>query len=415
MVQSDRTFNNRDAATSKDLWVKTTIKTRNLPHYIMLKRSTGLINQFSRTRRHYSTSAAAEPEVLIKQNIDGTNTTVLELNRPKALNALNLNMVQLMTPSYQNAQNSKLFILKSSPAQQKAFCAGGDIKDIFYTKNAQFFDEEYKLDNLIGSLSVPHVSLIDGITMGGGVGLSVHGSTRIATEHTTFAMPETQIGFFCDVGGGYFLPRLHNGMGMWLALTGARLKGQQVTAAGVATHFVPREKLAELEQFLKTEANKGKLTRDNVNSAIDSAFPQDRSAYSATIEDQDAIAHIFSQPSVKQIYETLNKSTHAKFAEKTLAQLNKMSPTSLRVVHRQMVLGAHLNLEQVFDMERGIAHQMLKQHDFFEGVRSLLVDKDNKFAWQPANLSDVKRSDIDAYFTHVPSSIQSKVPSGEEF
>lgn len=270
---------------------------------------------------------------------------------------------------------------------------------------------------LIGSLPVPHVSLIDGITMGGGVGLSVHGSTRIATEYTTFAMPETQIGFFCDVGGGYVLPRLPKSMGMWLGLTGARLKGQQVTAAGVATHFVPREKLAELEQFLISEANSGRLNLENVNSAIDSAFPQDRAAFSASLADQDVIAHVFSKPSVHQIYDALNKmgEPHVEFAERTLAQLNKMSPTSLRVVHRQLVLGAHLSLEQVLHMEQGMAHEMLKQHDFFEGVRSLLVDKDNKFAWKPSHLKDVKRSDIDAYFTQVPASVQSVVPAGEEY
>lgn len=354
-------------------------------------------------------------EVIIKENVDNIPVTEIELNKPKALNALSLSMVQKMMPAYQN-NNTKLFVLKSSPAQQKAFCAGGDIKDIYYTKNAQFFDEEYKLDYKIGTLHVPHVALIDGITMGGGVGISVHGSTRIATETTTFAMPETQIGFFCDVGGGYFLPRLQKSLGMWLGLTGSRLKGKQVVGSGVATHYITRDKLKELENYLRDELRRGKLTKANVNQVIDSAFPQDRKEYEATIEDQDAIAECFSKKSVKQVIQALEKSKASQFAEKSLSQLSKMSPTSLRVVHRQVTIGAHLNLQQVFDMERGIAHQMLKGHDFFEGVRSLLVDKDNKFAWKPDKLEDVKRSDIDAYFTGVPQDIHKKVvPEGEEY
>jgi 3-hydroxyisobutyryl-CoA hydrolase len=367
-------------------------------------------------KRCYSTAAATiASEVLIHQR---QRVTILELNRPKQLNALNLNMVQLMQPVYLSSQSStpsSLYILKSSNAQQKAFCAGGDIKDIYYTKNSEFFNQEYTLDETIGTLQVPHISILDGITMGGGVGISVHGSTRVATEFTTFAMPETQIGFFCDVGGGYFLPRLENNWGMWLALTGSRLKGEQVAATGIATHFVSRDKLPELEQFLISEAHR--LTRDNINQVIDSAFKQDRQSWQQSLHDVETVSQVFGKPSVKQIIQELEKiSSSNVFAQKTLEQLNKMSPTSLRVVHRQVTLGKHLNLSQVMEMERGIANRMLQQHDFFEGVRSLLVDKDNKYEWQPSKLQDVKRSDIDEYFTRVPVDIVKRViPDGEEF
>lgn len=182
---------------------------------------------------------------------------VITLNRPKFLNALSLNMIRQIYPQLKTwEQDPDTFLIIIKGAGGKAFCAGGDIKALSEAKKARqnltqdLFREEYILNNAIASCQKPYVALIDGITMGGGVGLSVHGQFRVATERSLFAMPETGIGLFPDVGGGYFLPRLQGKLGYFLALTGYRLKGRDVHRAGIATHFVDSEKLRVLEEEL---------------------------------------------------------------------------------------------------------------------------------------------------------------------
>ncbi|KAH6930159.1 hypothetical protein HPB50_011076 [Hyalomma asiaticum] len=173
------------------------------------------------------------------------NKGVITLNRPKALNALSLEMIRQIYPvlkKWDTDPEMKMVIIKAAPGS-KAFCAGGDVKAIAMTQGTEsalrdaFFREEYRLNNLIASLTVPYVALVDGITMGGGVGLSVHGTFRVATERTVFAMPETAIGFFPDVGGSYVLPRLPGKLGLYLGLTGQRMIGWDVLKGRIATHF----------------------------------------------------------------------------------------------------------------------------------------------------------------------------------
>lgn len=182
---------------------------------------------------------------------------VITLNRPKLLNALSLNMIRQIYPQLKKwERDPDTFLIIIKGAGGKAFCAGGDVKALSEAKKAgqtlsqDLFREEYILNNAIASCQKPYVALIDGITMGGGVGLSVHGQFRVATERSLFAMPETGIGLFPDVGGGYFLPRLQGKLGYFLALTGFRLKGRDVHRAGIATHFVDSEKLHVLEEEL---------------------------------------------------------------------------------------------------------------------------------------------------------------------
>jgi len=184
---------------------------------------------------------------------DHTECGVITLNRPKALNAVNLDMVREVT-KYLKAweRTKKLVIVKG--AGDKSFCAGGDVRAIVEAgpteESKSFFREEYQMNALIGSYRIPYIAFIDGITMGGGVGLSVHGKYRVATERTMFAMPETAIGLFPDVGGSYFLPRLQGKLGLYLGLTGFRLKGEDVLRAGVATHYCDSSKLNDLEKAL---------------------------------------------------------------------------------------------------------------------------------------------------------------------
>ncbi|EFC45188.1 enoyl-CoA hydratase family member, partial [Naegleria gruberi] len=333
------------------------------------------------------------------------------LNRPKALNSLNLEMVREMTPKYEELLKSetKMIILKGSG--DKAFCAGGDIKAIYESKDPKFFAEEYQLNYLIGSLYEKHkkvqVALLNGITMGGGVGVSVQPDTlRIATEKTMFAMPETAIGFFCDVGGSYFLPRIPiKGLGMYLALTGSRLKGEQCVVAGVATHFVPSEKLGELEELLVKIAREstGPIDKEFIAKEIEKHFPQHQyihSKHANSFMEHEKEISLFDpsqSPSVHDIVEGLKKLDTA-HAHHTLKTLEQMSPTSLRVVHRQLRMGSVLGYKECFDMEYGMAKQMMNGNDFFEGVRALLVDKDKNPKWNPATLDQVKQKDVDMYF-----------------
>ncbi|CAL8387647.1 unnamed protein product, partial [Gadus morhua 'NCC'] len=203
------------------------------------------ICRLQRLQAHMMSSASA-PEVLLEKV---GRAGVITLNRPKAMNALNLTMTRLLYPQlkeWETDEQTDIVIIKG--AGGRAFCAGGDIIAVTEAGKSgdplaqDFFREEYVLNNTIGMYKKPYIALIDGITMGGGVGLSVHGRFRVATEKTVFAMPETAIGLFPDVGGGYFLPRLQGKLGMFLALTGFRLKGRDVQRVGVASHFVESQK-----------------------------------------------------------------------------------------------------------------------------------------------------------------------------
>uniref|UniRef100_A0A8B9NTX5 3-hydroxyisobutyryl-CoA hydrolase n=1 Tax=Accipiter nisus TaxID=211598 RepID=A0A8B9NTX5_9AVES len=282
---------------------------------------------------------------------------IITLNRPKVLNALTLSMIQQIYPQIKTwEQDPETFLIIIKGTGGKAFCAGGDIRAIADAGKVggrlaqDFFREEYILNNAIGTCKKPYVALIDGITMGGGVGLSVHGHFRVATEKTLFAMPETAIGLFPDVGGGYFLPRLSGKIGYYLALTGFRLKGRDVLKAGIATHFVESEKLPALEKDLialkspSTENIADLLNSYHVKSKVDQEkeFVLD--------EHMEKINSLFSANSMEEIVKKL-KQDGSPFAIKQLETINKMSPTSLKMTLRQLREGASMSLQDVLMME----------------------------------------------------------------
>lgn len=334
------------------------------------------------------------------------NAGVITLNRPKALNALNMNMIRLMYPQLKKWETDKetdIVIVKG--AGGKAFCAGGDIIAVTeagkrgdaLAKN--FFREEYILNNTIGTYQKPYVALIDGITMGGGVGLSVHGRFRVATEKTLFAMPETAIGLFPDVGGGYFLPRLQGQLGLFLALTGFRLKGRDVQRAGVASHFVESQKIAALEKELvdlKTPSI------EDVSRVLDSY--QKRSSLDAekpfVLEQHiDLIDKLFQSNSVEGIVHNL-KTDGSPFAQKQAETLAKMSPTSLKITFKQLQAGGTMSLQEVLVMEYRLSQAcMVKGSDFYEGVRAVLVDKDHSPKWSPSTLKEVSEQSVEDCFS----------------
>ncbi|XP_029566757.1 3-hydroxyisobutyryl-CoA hydrolase, mitochondrial [Salmo trutta] len=358
--------------------------------------------RLQRIRGQMMTSQAGA-EILVEKV---GNAGVITLNRPKALNALNMNMIRLMYPQLKKWETDKetdIVIVKG--AGGKAFCAGGDIIAVTeagkigdaLAKN--FFREEYILNNTIGTYQKPYVALIDGITMGGGVGLSVHGRFRVATEKTLFAMPETAIGLFPDVGGGYFLPRLQGQLGLFLALTGFRLKGRDVQRAGVASHFVESQKIAALEKELvdlKTPSI------EDVSRVLDSY--QKRSSLDAekpfVLEQHiDLIDKLFQSNSVEGIVHNL-KTDGSPFAQKQAETLAKMSPTSLKITFKQLQAGGAMSLQEVLVMEYRLSQAcMVKGSDFYEGVRAVLVDKDHSPKWSPSTLKEVSEQSVEDCFS----------------
>uniref|UniRef100_A0A6B2L847 3-hydroxyisobutyryl-CoA hydrolase n=1 Tax=Arcella intermedia TaxID=1963864 RepID=A0A6B2L847_9EUKA len=324
------------------------------------------------------------------------------MNRPKALNSLNLSMVRALTPLYKEwEKDPKISNVILRGTGNKAFCAGGDIVQIHNsgkqggTAHKEFFAEEYSLDYLIGTLSAPHVAFLDGVTMGGGVGLSVHGKFRIATEHTLFAMPETGIGFFPDVGGSYFLPRLNGALGNYLALTGHRLKGVDTVVAGIATHYVPSRSL----EALQTELSKLK-TRDafEVSMTISKFIERVHPEKSKLVKEKELIDRIFSLNTVEEIMDALShEKSH--FGTENLHILQAMSPTSLKVTLKLMQIGKSLSFAECLNLEYHLSQVFMKNKDFYEGVRAQLIDKDRKPKWNPSTLAEVKDQDVDQYFT----------------
>lgn len=345
-------------------------------------------------------SSQSEPEVLLQRV---GRAGVITMNRPKVLNALNLPMIRQIYPQlkkWESDSDTDLIVIKAVGG--KAFCAGGDIRAVTEAGKVgdplaeDFFREEYILNHAIGSCKKPYVALIDGITMGGGVGLSVHGRFRVATEKTLFAMPETGIGLFPDVGGGFFLPRLQGKLGLFLALTGFRLKGRDVHRAGVATHFVDSNKMVDLEQELVQCPSVEHITQVLDSYQNQSSLGSDKPfVLEKHIGDID---RLFSADSVDAILENL-RADGSEFATKQAETLSRMSPTSLKMTFRQLQLGGALSLKDVLIMEYRLSQACMRGHDFYEGVRAVLVDKDQSPHWSPSSLDQVSDQDLDSCFS----------------
>jgi len=308
---------------------------------------------------------------------------VITLDRPKALNALTLGQVHAMHPQLDAwAQDSEVVAVVIEGAGEKAFCAGGDIKhlqeacksrDMKYV--ARFYGDEYHLNRRIKTLPKPYVALIDGIVMGGGVGVSVHGKYRVASERTLFAMPETGIGFFPDVGGSYFLPRLPGAIGMYLGLTGVRLKAADTLHVGVATHYVESASLPALKEALSEARDAAEV------ESVLAGFHQEPGP--APIDARrDLIERCFSKPGLDEVLAALAAESDP-FAAETLASIAAKSPHLVAISFEMIRRGANLSFDQCMAMEYRLALEVAPAHDFIEGVRALLIDRDNQPKWNP--------------------------------
>jgi enoyl-CoA hydratase/carnithine racemase len=303
---------------------------------------------------------------------------ILRLNRPRALNALDLDMIRLLAaPLAQWRDDPSVHAVVIEGTGERAFCAGGDIRSVRDAALAgdaglvrAFFTEEYTLNAAIAAYPKPYVALIDGFCMGGGIGVSVHGDIRVATEFAQFAMPETAIALFPDVGATYVLPRLPGELGMFLGLTGTRLAGADAVHAGIATHFVPRARLGDLREA---------LIRDGV--AVVAGFAEPLPAFSLAPH-REVIDRCFAGGSVEAIMAALTDDDGA-FARETLATLSQMSPSSLRWSFDIIRAGAARSLAQCLDAELALVLRVTRHPDFAEGVRAMVVDKDRAPKWGP--------------------------------
>ena len=328
------------------------------------------------------------------------------LNRPKALNALDLVMVDMMMAqlkSWEQDPSVKVVIIEG--AGEKAFCAGGDIRGLYDARQVgdeemldAFYRREYHLNHYIATYPKPYIALMDGITMGGGVGVSVHGRFRGVTERTLFAMPETGIGFFPDVGGGYFLPRCPGNIGMYLGLTGARIKAADCLYAGLATHGAQSETLEVIKGALAAETWQGDsfAIAENILNHHETPFG---SAPLAEIRTE--IDHCFAGDSVVAIFEALQNAASA-FGTETLEVLLGKSPTSLCVSFEQVRQGGDMSLADVLNMEYRLSQRTVCKPDLFEGVRAVIVDKDHAPKWQHGDIGQVDPREVAEYFEKLP-------------
>lgn len=376
------------------------------------------------------------------------NLGVVQLNHPKALHALTLDMIhafQDVMAAWENDHTLQAILVKSTEAKRPSFCAGGDVKAVYEagietrstvgkgipgSVTSDFFRYEYQLNHTIAKCSKPYISIWDGVVMGGGVGISIHGKYRVATENTVLSMPETALGLFPDVGSTFWMPRLlqqHDGMCHYLALTGKRLGAADLVHTGLATHYVPASRLDDLQKALveATTATTTSSTSDDttVNNHtaplvdvvgpvlksfhVTPRFPEPPQSFLA--KHKEEIEEVFgtnknaAKTTVEDILQTL-QAMDTEFARDTLSTLQKMSPISLKITLEGMRRGAELqSIEDCFAMEYRMGQGCLRPgSDFYEGVRAILVDKDQSPKWNPTSLTDVTPEMVESYFAPLP-------------
>ncbi|MEZ5998215.1 MAG: enoyl-CoA hydratase/isomerase family protein [Hyphomonas sp.] len=327
----------------------------------------------------------------------------ITLTRPAALHALNTPMCAAILEALTAwaGDDDVHLALIDHEAGTRGFCAGGDIRMLAdsgagdASEAREFFATEYRMNVALDEFPKPVLAIMDGVTMGGGVGLSVHGSHRVATERTLFAMPETGIGLFPDVGGGWFLPRLSGEIGTWLAMTGDRLKGVDVASARVATHFLPSELVPNLfKQVQSADFSIGaaemlnEILRSLTHSIPAGSFEAHRKTINAC----------FAFDTAEEIVAAL-EADGGEWAMKQVETLRTKSPETIKVALRQLREGRRCRtFRENMQMEYRIGWRKVQSHDFQEGVRAVIVDKDNAPRWSPARLEDVTDEMVTKYF-----------------
>ena len=330
----------------------------------------------------------------------------VRLNRPQALNALSLGLIESFDAQLKAwAIDPAVHAVVVRGAGERAFCAGGDIRGIWEGGRtavgsadgpaSMLFRREYMLIRRIKTFPKPYVALIGGIAMGGGIGVCVHASHRVATERSLMALPETRIGLFPDVGSSYFLPRLAGALGPYLGLTGVRLKVADALHAGLADTYVETARLAELEDALAAADWSAGAAGEVVGAAIREF--ESPPGPSELADQHGAIDRCFAKPSIEEIVTALEREG-SEWAKNTLATLRACSPTSLKVTLAQLRRGAGLDFDRAMIVEYRLSQAFLARHDFHEGIRAMVIDKDNAPRWDPPDLASVTPEWVEAHF-----------------
>nr|QWJ73355.1 3-hydroxyisobutyryl-CoA hydrolase 1-2 [Isatis tinctoria] len=352
---------------------------------------------------------ASHSQVLVEEK---SSVRILTLNKPKQLNALCFNMISRLLQlfrAYEEDPSVKLVILKG---QGRAFCAGGDVPPVVrhivqgkWRLGADFFSDEYTLNYVMATYSKPQISILNGIVMGGGAGVSIHGRFRVATEKTLFAMPETELGLFPDVGASYFLSRLPGFFGEYVGLTGARLDGAEMLACGLATHFVHSTRLAALEADLCRVGSSDTITFAStiLNTYSQKPHLKQHSAYRRL----DVIDRCFSRRTIEDIISALEREGTQETDEwisATIRALKKASPASLKIALRSIREGRFQGVGQCLVREYRMVCHVMKgaiSKDLVEGCRAILIDKDRNPKWEPRSLEEMKDNMVEKYFERV--------------
>jgi enoyl-CoA hydratase len=326
---------------------------------------------------------------------------IVTLNRPKALNAVTHAMVLALRAQLDRwANDTAVARVVITAAGDRAFSAGGDIRALYdlgkagrHDEALQFWRDEYPLNAAIKNYRKPYIALIDGIAMGGGVGVSVHGSHRVAGDRFSFAMPEVGIGFFPDVGATWFLPRLPGELGTYCALTGERFGVADAVAGGVATHRIPSARFTSLLAGLTGEVSVNAVLAASAEPAGEGPIAQRKLV----------IDRLFAGDMVENILASLEReaasgSADAQWAQQTVATMLTKSPLSLKLALAQVRRGKNWDFETCMRMEFRIVSRVIHGHDFYEGVRAVIIDKDNQPRWRPATLPDVGEAEVERHF-----------------
>ncbi|WAC92717.1 enoyl-CoA hydratase/isomerase family protein [Mycobacterium sp. Aquia_213] len=342
------------------------------------------------------TEGATEESDEILARVDN-GVGLITLNRPKAINSLNQTMVDVLSPllaRWENDDAVRAVVL--SGAGERGLCAGGDVVAVYHSarkdgvETRKFWRDEYLLNGQIGRFAKPYVSLMDGIVMGGGVGVSAHGSVRVVTETSKVAMPEVGIGFIPDVGGAFLLSRAPGALGMYAALTGAPFSGADAIALGFADHYVAHDKLDAFSQAIVDDGIEAALAAHAVEPP-----PSDLVAQS------DWIDECFSGDTVEDIIAALREHD-AEPAQEAANLIETRSPIAVSVTLQAVRRAAKMEtLEDVLVQDYRVSSASARSHDLVEGIRAQLIDKDRNPKWSPANFAAVSAADIDAYFAPV--------------
>ena len=338
-----------------------------------------------------------DPEILFERKGCAGFVT---LNRPHALNAATDNMVRALAKQLDLWENdSAIDRIVVKAAGDRAFCAGGDLRALYeqyksgeVQRSIDFWRAEYTLNHRIKHYPKPYISLIDGIVMGGGVGLSVHGMYRVAGDKYSFAYPEAGIGFFPDVGATHVLPRLPGKIGMWVGLTGRRLDAEDGVYCGLATHRVASSQFAELESALTTDESVGEILKTF-------ATPRQKGKLE---EEHPLIDRIFALSSVEEILAALDGEMN-EFASQLARAIRQKSPLSLKIAFEQVQRGGSLDFAEAMQTEFRIVNRVAREPEFYEGIRAVVIDKDNAPKWNPASLERVTEAKVASYFAPLPA------------